>query len=165
MSRPSIPLPLKREVLLEAGHRCAIPTCQHPTTELAHIVPYAKVKEHKFENLIALCPNCHTRFDKEEIDRLAMQQYKANLAILSSRYGDIEKRVLEWFAEHPDRDRIRCPGGGELFVKYLINDGYLQHGEVGPSRGFGLELPDWKDYIITPAGRDLINRWLNARDI
>ena len=59
MSRPSIPTDIKRQVLIEAGHRCAIPTCGHPTTEIAHILPWAKVKEHKFENLIALCPNCH----------------------------------------------------------------------------------------------------------
>ncbi|WP_261562884.1 tetratricopeptide repeat protein [Frankia tisae] len=71
---------MKREVLVEAGHRCAIPTCKATTTEIAHIVPWEKVREHTFENLIALCPNCHTRFDKGDIDRRSMQQYKANLS-------------------------------------------------------------------------------------
>ena len=79
MSRPSIPADIKRQVLMEAGHRCAIPTCRHPTTEIAHIEPWAKVQEHKFENLIALCPNCHTRYDNKEIDRKSMVQYKASL--------------------------------------------------------------------------------------
>ncbi|MEQ1849935.1 MAG: HNH endonuclease signature motif containing protein [Candidatus Peribacteraceae bacterium] len=79
MNRSQIPTELKRKVLLEAGHRCAIPTCQHSTTEIAHIIPWAKVTEHQFENLIALCPNCHTRFDNGEIDKKSMMQYKANL--------------------------------------------------------------------------------------
>jgi hypothetical protein len=37
------------------------------------------VKEHKFENLIALCPTCHTRYDHGEIDRKSMRLYKAAL--------------------------------------------------------------------------------------
>jgi 5-methylcytosine-specific restriction endonuclease McrA len=67
MTRPAIPQALKRKVLIEAGHRCAIPTCKQVPVELAHIVPWANCKEHTFENLIALCPTCHTRFDKKEI--------------------------------------------------------------------------------------------------
>ena len=108
--RPKIPAGLKRKVLIEAGHRCAIPTCRHTTTEIAHIEPWSKVKEHSFENLIALCPNCHTRFDNSEIDRKSMKQYKANLAILTGRYGDLERRILELFATNPESNSIRLPG-------------------------------------------------------
>lgn len=68
---------------MEAGHRCAIPVCRIPVTEIAHIRPWAKVKRHEFENLIALCPNCHTLFDRGHIDRLSMLQYKANLSPFS----------------------------------------------------------------------------------
>lgn len=38
------------------------------------------MQEHRFENLIALCPNCHRRADAGEIDRLSLLQYKARLA-------------------------------------------------------------------------------------
>jgi predicted restriction endonuclease len=73
MTRPAIPRPLERDVLMEAGHRCAIPTCHQWPVEIAHIIPWDQVKEHSFDNLIALCPTCHSRFDKGEIDRRAMQ--------------------------------------------------------------------------------------------
>jgi hypothetical protein len=43
------------------------------------------VREHKFENLIALCPNCHTRYDSGEIDRKAMLMYKARLGVMNER--------------------------------------------------------------------------------
>ncbi|HKQ08164.1 MAG TPA: HNH endonuclease signature motif containing protein [Blastocatellia bacterium] len=76
------PRPLERDVLVEAGHRCAIPTCRQIPVEIAHIVPWARVKAHTFDNLIALCPTCHTRYDNGEIDRRAMLQYKANLSVL-----------------------------------------------------------------------------------
>ncbi|MFE1770269.1 HNH endonuclease [Streptomyces sp. NPDC059008] len=93
--RPDVPTALKRAVLVEAGHRCAIPTCRHPTVELAHIVPWARIQEHTFDNLIALCPTCHTRFDKGEIDKRSMLQYKANLEVLNHRYTDVERQLLK----------------------------------------------------------------------
>jgi 5-methylcytosine-specific restriction endonuclease McrA len=71
-NRPAIPAALKRQILVEAGHRCAIPVCRQVPVEIAHIVPWEKVKEHTFDNLIVLCPTCHTRFDKGEIDRKSM---------------------------------------------------------------------------------------------
>ena len=52
--REAIPANLKRRILVEAGHRCAIPTCRFPTTEIAHILAYSKVKTHEFSNLILL---------------------------------------------------------------------------------------------------------------
>lgn len=78
-NRPAVPRQLARDLLVEAGHRCAIPTCSATILELAHIIPWAKTRAHDFDNMIALCPNCHTRFDKGEIDWLSMLHYKANL--------------------------------------------------------------------------------------
>lgn len=75
--RPAIPSELRRRILVEAGHRCAIHTCQHPTTDLHHIVPWERCREHAYENLIAFCPNCHRRADAGEIDRKALYMYKS----------------------------------------------------------------------------------------
>ncbi|MFG2841668.1 HNH endonuclease [Kitasatospora sp. NPDC048296] len=85
--RPAVPRELRRDLLVEAGHRCAIPTCRAVPLELAHIVPWAKVRVHEFSNMIALCPNCHTRFDQGQIDRLAMRKYKAGLQSSADRVG------------------------------------------------------------------------------
>ncbi|MFB7922086.1 HNH endonuclease [Streptomyces sp. NPDC002466] len=84
-NRPAIPRSLDRRIRVEAGHRCAIPTCHMPAPLLviAHIRPWAEVKCHEFENLVALCPNCHTLFDRGHIDRKSMLQYKANLSPFS----------------------------------------------------------------------------------
>ncbi len=77
--RIAIPAELRRRVLVEAGHRCAIHTCQHPEVDLHHIIPWGQCKEHSYDNLIALCPNCHRRADAGEIDRKALRMYKAQL--------------------------------------------------------------------------------------
>ncbi|MCC3653211.1 HNH endonuclease [Streptomyces sp. S07_1.15] len=85
-TRPKVPSELRRRVLLEAGHRCAIPTCKSTPVEIAHIIPWSKIRKHEFKNLIALCPTCHARFDDRHgpIDQKAMRQYKANLNPLLS---------------------------------------------------------------------------------
>jgi len=76
LERPAIPAEIRRLVLVEAGHRCAIPTCKYPTTDLHHIIPWETCLTHDFDNLIALCPNCHRRADSGEIDRKSLRIYK-----------------------------------------------------------------------------------------
>jgi len=80
MSRPAIPREIKRAVLIEAGHRCAIQTCKYPAVDVHHIIPWEKTKDHNYDNLIALCPNCHRRADRGEIDRKSLRMYKAQLS-------------------------------------------------------------------------------------
>jgi Protein of unknown function (DUF3298)/HNH endonuclease len=77
--RPQIPADLRRRILVEAGHRCAIHSCRHPEVDLHHIVPWEQCKRHEYDNLIALCPNCHRRADSQEIDRSSLRMYKARL--------------------------------------------------------------------------------------
>ena len=95
-----IPAPLRRDVLVEAGHRCAIPTCREHPVQVHHILPQSEGGPTSFENLIALCANCHDRYHRtKEIDRKSMKQYKANLPSVSRRYGAFEQRILGKFAE------------------------------------------------------------------
>ena len=131
-TRPAIPQSLRREVLVEAGHRCAIPTCRQVPIKIAHIVPWSKLRSHQFDNLIALCPTCHTRFDRGDIDRRAMTRYKANLTIVSSRYGDLERRALDLFAQDPPelapwrRRTLWLPTDHTFAFVYLLQDGLIE---------------------------------------
>ncbi len=159
--RPAIPRQLKRDVLVEAGHRCAIPACRQPTVELAHIKPWGKVRGHTFDNLIALCPTCHARYDKGDIDRKAMLQYKANLSILNGRYGDLERRVLRYFAACRDRESIYLPQGFDILLMYLFADGFLVETEQ-------LKYQFSKEgtvYHITPQGREFVEKWVRAEKL
>lgn len=71
MSRLAISEQTKRKLWAESMGKCMNPDCEQELflekwdiIELAHIVPYADTKDNSFENLIVLCPNCHTNFDK-----------------------------------------------------------------------------------------------------
>src|ERR1017187_239512 len=75
LERPAIPADIKRELMIECGHRCAC--CGEPTAlEKAHIVFWSQAKEHTFENLIVLCAVCHHRSHDEEWNRRTLGEYK-----------------------------------------------------------------------------------------
>lgn len=170
--RPPIPTKVKRAVLVEAGHRCAIPTCRYPKVMIAHIVPWRDCKTHEPSNLIALCANCHDLYDNgRTIDQLSMMQYKANLAVITGRYIDIERRILEHFAQNPSETMVRLPGGMDLVVMYLLRDGLLAPGESHSAATTSLSSPfTWQtvmgvEYYLTDAGRSVVDRMSMGKPI
>jgi hypothetical protein len=163
-TRPAIPSALARRVKVEAGHRCAIPSCRTVPVELAHIVPWRNVREHTFENLIALCPTCHTRYDRGDIDRQSMMQYKANLSVLNSRYGDLERRVLHLFASDPPGSSIQLGLDSNFHMMYLIEDGlFIEVHQIG-GMFIGGE-PIAREFLITSAGIEFVKNWLSAQPL
>lgn len=71
MSRKAISKNVERRLYAESMGKCMNPDCQADLfveegdiMERAHIDPYCKTADNLFENLVVLCPNCHTNFDK-----------------------------------------------------------------------------------------------------
>jgi hypothetical protein len=165
--RPDIPIHLRRQVLVEAGHRCAIPTCRQTPVELAHIIPWAKCQKHEFENLIALCPTCHTRFDRGDIDKKSMEMYKQSLSVLNSRYGDYEQRILQYFIDTPEAEEIKLPYGQntDILLMYLLRDGLLidlpEKRPITMSSSGRVSMP----YKLTDKGKHFISQWKSAENI
>ncbi len=111
--RLPIPSELRRRVLVEAGHRCAIPTCRQIEVDVHHIIPWERGKKHEYHNLIALCPNCHRMVVKGEIDRKSVRMYKANLRYAVEKYSQFEMDLLFVLSKLE-------PGMGEPFVGYML---------------------------------------------
>jgi len=179
MNRKHIPKDIRKAVLFEAGYRCAISTCKATTTEIAHIVPWAKSKDNSFENLIALCPNCHTRFDqKKEIDEESIRRYKQNLSILNNRYGEFERRLFEILAKSEDRLFV-VGAGGDILVANAVKDGFfepkqkesvggLDDGEVlivVNTNGYQRTFPTSFVFWVTDAGVEFIKRYASGSNI
>lgn len=71
MSRERINENVKRKIIAESMGKCMNSECQvdlfsqdGDIIEKAHIIPYCDTADNSYENLIILCPNCHTKFDK-----------------------------------------------------------------------------------------------------
>jgi hypothetical protein len=164
--RPALPRELEIEVLMESGHRCAIPTCKQTPVEIAHIEPYRDVRSHTFHNLIVLCPNCHSRYDKREIDRKSMKLYKAKLCVMNNKYSDLEKRLLEYFANHPGISEVPLTASKEnkIQLMYAVRDGLIRWvREEDAAGGDFVSSHKYAVYKITPEGREFIRRWLDPK--
>jgi hypothetical protein len=165
-TRPPIPSELKRRILVEAGHRCAIPTCRHPTTEIAHIIPWDKVKKHEYENLIALCPNCHARADRGEIDRKSLRIYKRILQRLTDRYDRFELVILN---ELRLRKPVIMAGNMLLLIKNLLDDKLVSINSdinidgVTYSVSIG-DIPLNVEVVLTDKGKRFIDEWIEANE-
>jgi hypothetical protein len=110
LDRTTVPAELKRAIFVESGHRCAIPRCGATELDVHHIVPWEVCKRHEYSNLIALCPVCHRRAHKGEIDRKALLLYKTGLTSSNSNgfqasfdapIVEIKRRISETNAEAP----------------------------------------------------------------
>ena len=70
----AIPQNTQRRLWADSLGVCGNPDCQSELLKngssignIAHIEPYAKGGNNKFDNLILLCPNCHTLVDKKMV--------------------------------------------------------------------------------------------------
>ncbi|MDV9190764.1 HNH endonuclease signature motif containing protein [Streptomyces sp. SR27] len=130
--------------------------------DLAHISPWVKVKEHTFENLIALCPTCHARFDRGDIDKRSMLQYKSNLDVLNHRYSDIERQVLRFlYTRVIEGVALAIPGAMGWMVHDLEEDGLVEFDADDPGQA---ELNE-SGILLTAKGRDFMKRWFTAMPI
>ena len=160
-----IPADIRRQVLLESGHACGIPTCQFPATEFAHIEPFAEVKRHEASNIIPLCPNHHHLYDqKKVIDRKAMRAYKLKLQFLNRRYTRYELRLLTLLAEKP-----YVLASGEIEVMGLLKDGIIENAHTFETQSLVVSengQPVYQDQFVqsfaarlTDKGRAFLATW------
>lgn len=162
--RFSIPSELKRRILVEAGHRCAIPTCRSIVVDIHHIIPWEKCKKHEYENLIALCPNCHRRADADQIDRKSLIMYKTNLRFLYDKFTTFEIDVLFELNKIPSNQMMQFPPFLILLVKRIIEAGYVKWIQTPTGVVIG-GMKSNPDYLqITEIGQNFVNS-LSSKDV
>ncbi len=140
--RPAIPAEIRRAILIEAGHRCAVKRCNETQSlEIHHIVPWNKCKKHEYKNLIALCPTCHRRADKGDMDRKSILAYK--------------KQLIQ---EMPKENSMRQYDGEIVEIKRRILKS--AKGKIGiPGFKFQFEFPEFSDKMSQIVTRN-IELWL-----
>lgn len=99
-----IPNHVQRKLYAESMGRCMNPNCQEELfkddgdiIEKAHISPFCDTADNSFENLIVLCPNCHTNFDKnaafsaDEVKTWKQLRRKELDSLFSQKYTTFEE--------------------------------------------------------------------------
>jgi hypothetical protein len=109
-SRRYVPTSLENLLYELAGHRCTI--CGAPWMEIHHIDELGEGGETVYENLIVLCPNCHTRVHSEGVpSKNELRHYKRKQEIsyelpILSRLGEAERRLILEAASLDDTDLV-----------------------------------------------------------
>lgn len=157
-TRPPIPADIRRRVLVEAGHRCAIPTCRYIECDVHHIIPWAQCQTHEYDNLIALCPNCHRRtHDGGDIDRKSLRLYKFNLRFAHDKFSQLEMDILFELNKIPSGQGIMWPPFMHILLKRLIDSNYIQIIEQSGGVFIGGMKTNPDHLIITPSGRTFLS--------
>jgi hypothetical protein len=126
--RKALGMMLKRDLLIEAGYKCANPTCRIILSvsilEDHHIIAVSQDGGDTFANLIALCPYCHTLYHKGEIAPQAIRHWKGMLIALNNAF-DRESMDLLLYLWHTKDKEIWYSGDGLLHFAGLIAAGLV----------------------------------------
>jgi HNH endonuclease len=154
--RPPIPTELRRRVLVEAGHRYSIPTCRYIEVDVHHIISWAQCQAHEYDNLIALCPNCHRRADRGVIDRKSLRLYKINLRFAHDKYSQLELDTLFELGRMPTGQGMPWLSFMLILLKRVLDSGFISVHEISSGMTIG-NIKTTPDIIaITPRGREFI---------
>jgi len=124
MARKKIPPDIKRQVLHDSGYRCGNPICRTIITlDIHHIVQVSEEGKDNPNNLLALCPNCHSLFHKKIITLESVRAWKM---ILVSLNNAMDKKTLELLLTLSSfKDELYISGDGILQCSPLIAGHYV----------------------------------------
>ena len=138
MGRVPINPNVQRRLYAESMGKCMNPNClkdlfdsNGDIIEKAHIDPYCKTADNTFENLVVLCPNCHTNFDKnkaftpEEVlhwKEIRKQDIKRFFSKHYSSFNELKKNVKPLLmANKTIYEKYYLGGNKQLWDKFEIN--------------------------------------------
>lgn len=163
-SKPKGPLrfsnDVKQQVLLEAGYQCGKPACRNVLTlEIHHIVWVRDGGGNEPENLIPLCPICHSLHTAGYIPEAAIRVWKGMLQSLNNPNRASADILLVLHRNSSSNHPILVSTDGLISLAGLLTAGLLEvtssSSQIsGPSSHSSFRL------AITERGRLLVEAWL-----
>lgn len=154
--RKPIPANIRREVLIEAGYRCANPTCrQILALELHHMVEVAKGGENVTSNLIALCPTDHALYTTGKISADAIYAWKTVLVSLNASFDTEGINNLLFLSTTSPRKDLIISGDGVMRLSALIASGYVDYRLLANNANLLVTY----NAFLTQRGEILVNAW------
>lgn len=124
--RIQIPLAVKREVLIEACYRCAVPLCRESITIDVHHID-GDASNNDTANLVVLCPTCHAAFHRKKYSVEAIKFWKLLLRQLNASYDRNTINLLLMLGELSESkwDKYEVTGDGLLAFAPLLAGGLI----------------------------------------
>lgn len=157
MPRTAVPESTKREVLAEAGYRCAVPTCRNILAiDLHHIVEVEDGGGNTLSNLLALCPTCHALYTRGTISRDAIRSWKLMLVSLNHAFDEDSISNLLFLKNLPP-NRLVVSGDGVLKFSHLIGSGLAD---------FNIKMQNGPmvlyQVFLTAKGTNIVDAWFSG---
>lgn len=165
MTRQRIPNDVKFRVLVEAGYRCAVPTCRTILTlDLHHIIEVNKDSGNDPDNLICLCPNCHALYHRQKIPQEAIRIWKMILVSLNNAYDKeaIDYLLMLHIIENTDDKDFSLIVSGDGFLRFsaLLNSGMINVTYIPRSR-YGHDA--CYDLGLSEKGNSFVAAWKSGK--
>ena len=163
--RDAIPESVRRAVLIEAGFRCGVPACRTILLlDLHHIEHVSDDGGNEAHNLIALCPNCHALYHRQDIPRDAIRAWKNALVALNNAF---DKEAMDdlIFLSGLKPGQLPITADGVLKFSRLIAAGLASFKrvfdfDVLPSKARPLEVKSARfEVVLTDKGQAFIEAW------
>lgn len=138
MSRRKALQPATRMLVLhEAGYKCSNPACRMVLTlDIHHIEYVAEGGANSQDNLLALCPNCHSLHHKGHIPRESLRAWKVLLLSLNEGF---DRRSVDTLLALDVLGGVMVWGDGLLACASLVASGLMdvdERDEIVETEGF-----------------------------
>ena len=163
--RKSLPIPIRMAVLHEAGYRCSNPACRTILTlDIHHLDYVSDGGADTNENLLALCPNCHSLHHKGHIPQESLRAWKMLLLALNEGF---DRRSIDMLLALDKLKGIMLWGDGVLNCAALVASSMVsveeKHEEIDLGEGFlgrRIEHRVQKYWIeLSVKGRHFVEAW------
>lgn len=152
--RKNLSIILKREVLTEAGYRCAVPTCRFILAlDYHHIYQVSDGGKDDLDNLIALCPNCHRLYHTGVIHKESIAVYKSILISLSRAFDQEAVDCLLFLASSRNGSSPLITGDTVMKYGRLVSAGLVKY-----NTHFD-EVDSLYSISLTDKGKRLVEAW------
>ena len=122
--RKKLPDSVRAAVLHEAGYMCANPRCRTIITlEIHHIEYMSESGGDVPENLLPLCPNCHSLHHMKKITRESIRTWKFLLLALNEAF---DRRSVELLLALDRIGMTTCSGDGLVWFAALLASGFVK---------------------------------------
>lgn len=148
MARRQVPSETRRQILHESGYRCANPVCRMVLTiNIHHLDQVSEGGDNTLDNLLALCPNCHSLHHQGNIPHDSLRTWKTLLVGLNEAF---DKKSVDILLALRKISTISLRGEGILEISSLIASGLVE---------WRIHHTDLFDISLSEKGKIFVQGW------
>ena len=168
VTRKALKPDVRQLVLHEAGYKCGNPVCRHVITlDVHHLDQVSQGGGDTPENLLALCPNCHTLHHAGHIAESSLRSWKHVLLALNEAF---DRKSTDVLLALDLLQNLYITGDGVLECAALIASGMVdvrsgQHDLAPGAPQWDHGGPPLYTVSLSIRGSTFVSAWKNGQQV